>query len=382
MERQPQTSGRWVLFVAVVVGAYVFAQQRPSGTGGTVTRKGGGNPAGQSSQVQYNADGVFGATTGVETDTQHLRIVYDYVAPGIPDSGTRAIHYDFAPDSGWFPTSYVIDSTTGIPLSPSMVHNGLIIPTIGTKDVWQMQCHFPDTYPQGATYAQNALSSTAAIQIASANGTSGLAFDAGTWWGQQHWVIGLTNAGTTGNAVQAAYESTVALKRGLLGAGGFITWHRFSILGTFPAGCGRRFFGLANRTTVFTAAAEPENQTNTIWAGCPYNNSNMGIYSNDSSGSATLNTDLGASFPCKTAGYGYDVWFYAPPSSSVVYWFVSQIPSPDPTQILPNVTASGMITTDLPEANALLAIHNESNNSDSGLADRMGWGPMCAWQHW
>jgi len=163
-----------------------------------------------------------------------------------------------------------------------------------------------------------------------------------------------TTAVTNNAAAGTRHAVSEFWRGGAAGEGGFLYGCRFGGRANFDdANSGTRaYVGLHGVNSVISGGTEPSNLTSTIGMAKDGTDTNWQIIHNDSSGTCTK-IDLGANFPANT-NYAdiYDVWFYAKPNDSNVYYYVERR---DATTMAVSHTASGTINTDLPATSTRLS---------------------------
>jgi hypothetical protein len=126
----------------------------------------------------------------------------------------------------------------------------------------------------------------------------------------------------------------------------------------------RMFVGL-NTTTASMNNAEPSSQTNCIGIGADAGETTFSIMHNDGAGAATK-IALGANFPADTRNADiYALTLTAQPGATTVEYLVERY-NTDP--VIPDVTASGSIHTNLPATTIGLQFHFWRNNGATALA--------------
>ena len=363
------------LSVACATGKYLSALD----AGGPVCATPAGVPGGSSPQIQYNNSGAFGGVTNFQSDGTRPSIVAETTHPSAP--GSNSLAYDYNPVAGFPPEPFRISSAYGFPENDGRIAGAVFQPIPDSLASTWPRCSVIDAWG-GTTWASVGLSQNP-ITCTEGSATGSGNIDAGTWFGRQRWHRG--TSATTANAsvdchMQALHSITGS--GACSGCGGFRWWGRACIIKKPPNGQvdnWRVFFGLAGTVTAF-GAVEPSNIPNTIYFGCDPTESNLQVKSNDSSGAATTQKDLGSSFPCKTPGACFDMWLDNPPGSSTVYWFVRRLPDSDGTSR--TSTDKGSFSTDIPGSNIQLATHIAVNNADSGVGIQMATTGSCTWDNW
>lgn len=149
------------------------------------------------------------------------------------------------------------------------------------------------------------------------------------------------------------------------GHGGFLWWSSFA-LNTVNA-TQRVFVGL-NASTSPSQTVDPSTLVNTAYFGCDAAVANMNFCTNAGSGTATC-TDLGANFPCKTAGAFYTVWIWAAPNASSISYAIQRHDVAAAT--------NGSVTTNLPVNTALLTWQVYSNSGSTAVGVIMSVMGVC-----
>jgi hypothetical protein len=164
---------------------------------------------------------------------------------------------------------------------------------------------------------------------------------------------------TSNNASSGIRSAAQQFGRGNgAGRGGFHFVARFGISDATLVAGARLFVGLTSSTSVL-GNADPSTFTNIIGVGLDAADTNLQIMHNDAGGSA-VKIDLGASFPESTVTDFYELSLYCPPNGIEVSYQVINLST--------NVSASGVIISDLPLNTQLLAWQLWRHNVATGLA--------------
>lgn len=200
---------------------------------------------------------------------------------------------------------------------------------------------------------------TSVLGTSAANsGISGVTPSTTNFASQQLRAVAQTSgtAGTQGYASFAAY----AWRGNAAGLGGFYCVIRFLIEN---ADAGYRWFvGMQPQLSGF-GNVEPSSRTNIFGVGVDVADSNIQLMTNDGSGSATK-TDLGASFPGKTAGAVYEFRCHCDPNGSDMDWTLERFDSAQ--------TTGGTVSSDLPASNTQLGPMAWINNGAVSSQAKLG----------
>lgn len=134
------------------------------------------------------------------------------------------------------------------------------------------------------------------------------------------------------------------------GRGGFFYVARF-VVDTISAGA-RWFVGLYGSAAAI-GNANPSSLANTLGFGIDASHTTVRWFYNDGSGTAS-SSDMGASFPAKTANVVYEIRIFCPPNGSTIYYSIERLDSA--------AFAEGSVTTDIPAATQLLSPQIWANN--------------------
>lgn len=320
-----------------------------AGRKGTLTVNGGGSgsPGGSSGQLQWNNAAAFDGTARVTTDGNDLMLSGQTSVPtGVAGKLTPLAYGLFGPAMPAWAQGDLGFSWSALPGPADAIHAywGCTLPH------WASTILVPSG---GATSPSTTPASTSVAWAAT---------DAKT---RAPWIGQVTAAAinTTGSVLPAA-----GMWRGnAAGLGGFWVHGATAVAGAPPSGQ-RMFFGLA--TTTISAAADPSAALNTVGFACDTGATTLSVISNDNAGAATVAKALGASFPCTTAGIGYDWWLWATPNASTINWAIREI--------VGGATDSGTISTDLPLATVFLSWLQWINTGPTtATAASLHVGPVC-----
>lgn len=144
------------------------------------------------------------------------------------------------------------------------------------------------------------------------------------------------------------------------GMGGFRYVARFGTSDAAIVAGANMFCGLSGSSGVGNGASVAS-ALNILGLGADAGDTNMQIFCNDATGTATK-VDLGANFPANTTNVDmYELAMFAPSGSAGnVYWQVIRLNTGD--------TASGTISTDMPAVNQLLLPIIQRSNLSTGLS--------------
>lgn len=155
----------------------------------------------------------------------------------------------------------------------------------------------------------------------------------------------VTTAATT---AVAGFRSTVAQfwRGNAAGLGGFTYVCRWAPATGASTTTSRAFCGLMNSTAAPTDV-EPSSLTSMVGMGYNAADTNLQIFTNDGTGTATK-TDLGASFPVSTTDRSkvYELALFCPPNGSSIQYEVTDVGT--------GAKATGTLTTDLPPSTTFL----------------------------
>lgn len=331
-----------------------------------------GGAAGASGVVQYNNSGSFGGITNLKSDGTNLQYTALTSHPAAPAADSTTL-YSYEPSSTQPQGLYRIDSFMGLPMTAGVsVWTGGIFSPVSTTATWLSECHIWGIW--GASGTANSINIGSGTTISNIGANFNQISWANTNYKTHQRLAGSSNAGT--NNTNAGFNlATLTTWRGnATGAGGFVVWQRTYIAS--GATSRQRFFaGLAAQTTALSAA-DPSATTNTVYFGCDQGQDTLRICSNDNSGTATCGTDLGSNFPCTTNGAGYDFWLAAKPNDTAIYYYIERLDSAQ--------TASGNISSDLPQNTVQLAPQVWINNGSDGgnTTVRVDWGGLCMLNNW
>jgi hypothetical protein len=141
--------------------------------------------------------------------------------------------------------------------------------------------------------------------------------------------------------------------------GGFRLLARFGCADAATVAGARQFVGL----TYTTFTGDPVSQIMLIGVGCDSGDTNLSIYTNDFSGTATK-IPLSASFPAHTLGVDvYDLAMYCPRDGASIAVTVTRVNTGD--------SFNTSLTTDLPQSNTALSFTFQRGNGPTALATRL-----------
>jgi hypothetical protein len=260
-------------------------------------------PAGSASSVQFNAGGgSLGAAANVLVTGGNLQLSDTTLPSSTPSSGL-VIYARSRANKRYLNT--IGPAGLDTPLQPGLFANRIYLwtaPISGTTP--SVTGWIAWTAITGGTVANNAPASTNLLLS----------------------VPSITYPTTaTANSVAGTRVATAHVWRGnAVGLGGFFLAYRFGLAGTLTAP--KLFVGLGNAAAPPSMATgvEPTSATNTIFFGAASTNANLNACINGATGSATC-TDLGASFPVRTANAFYEARIFAAPSSTAIYYNVQRL---------------------------------------------------------
>jgi hypothetical protein len=171
----------------------------------------------------------------------------------------------------------------------------------------------------------------------------------------------LTSAATANSASESRIAATRVWRGSGAGLGGFFHRTKFSIEST--TALQRMFIGFSNVTTAIATTQVISTLTNIIGIGFDSSETEMSIYVNDASGTATK-IGLGANFPSNSTSTIFDFTLFCPPNASSVFYQV--------TNMATGAVATGELTTDLPANTTFLAYHAYMNNGGTAAAVILG----------
>jgi hypothetical protein len=171
--------------------------------------------------------------------------------------------------------------------------------------------------------------------------------------------LGYVSAATAGASCGARLGALQFWRGNGSGLGGFTLIARFGISDALAVANARMFVGL-RAATVVIGNVQPNTLLNIIGVGCLAGETNLSIYHNDGSGTATA-INLGANFPTNTLSTdAYELALFCAPNGSEVSYAVRRLNTA--------FEASGTITTDIPANTQLLAPQLWRNNGGTTLA--------------
>lgn len=284
----------------------------------TVNAAGGGTPAGNTNEIQYNNAGAFGGAANVEINTGNLQLV-STTDPSAPSAGNIIIYSkDIA---GRQLPKWIGPAGVDTPMQPNLMFNNVSIIS-----------------PGGGT-APNALGCTV-TNVGTVSHPNIAATNLKT---QTRRFVNTSAA--TGGALATTRVSALECWRGnVAGQGGFFTVARFGFTTTQV---GQRFFiGLDSNATA--APTNIDYLTSTTTA-------KIGMYATGSTGNWSLiyntaaavptNVPLGATFPINTTDL-YEMILFAKPNDTAISYRI--------TNLSTGAATSNTIASNLPASTALL----------------------------
>ncbi len=157
----------------------------------------------------------------------------------------------------------------------------------------------------------------------------------------------IRNTSSTANSSLNEWHSTTDFvwRGNAAGRGGFQFFYRFGNAVT-PSTNMKCFFGLiVSAASAPVGTVDPSSFLNCIGIGCDAADTNLSIFNNDGSGSATK-TPLGSSFPARTTDTLYDVVIIAPANGGNVTYSVTNLGT--------GAVSTGTISSDLPSTTTFL----------------------------
>lgn len=337
---------------------------------GTVGYVGAGSssstsPASPNLSVQFNNAGAFGGANEVMIDGGHLALVGQTTTPAAPTGNVwQPYVFKFTTTQPSIPEG--IDSYWGRPMPTGLI--GAYFNKLGTTYGWEVTCTITDGFNNtGTTTIGQAGGGTITAGAAAAK-----AWSSADLYGRTRFETSSLTL-TAGQKVTRLLNALQCWRGNTAGAGGFMFFTRIN-MDTVNTGGGRTsqqsFFGLINRTTILTAAAEPSSFADSVYVGNDSFQTTLRICSNDNAGSATC-SDLGSNFPVQTGAF-YDVWLSAAPNSSTIEYAVQRLDSV--------FTATGSLSADLPRNTVQLTWQDTMGTGSDGGALVFGFSQSClAW---
>lgn len=171
--------------------------------------------------------------------------------------------------------------------------------------------------------------------------------------------IGYVSSSTAGNLAKLTLSITSQFWRGnSAGLGGFTMVARWGTSDAATVASARTFVGMSAGSL---NTLDPSTYTQLVGVGADSADSNLQIITNDGTGTATK-IDLGANFPANTLSTdAYELMLFCPPNGSSIYYQVTRLG----TSVTP---ATGTISTDLPDATALMTPVIQRCNGPTALA--------------
>lgn len=300
--------------------------------------------------VQFNNGGVLGGATNVMIDGGLLGFVPLYGPPPAP-TGNVQLLLSHAADSGFPGLPVLMDQMFG-----SEIPYGSLawFTRLGTSSSWrpeQVSCN-------GANSTLETVNNAGATTAGSVGSPAAWA-NTSLYTRSSICPVSTTGSGASSASWRANRDQ--AWVGDGSGHGGF--WYH-ARLALITIGTKMRFAaGMFDIQGDLTTTTDPDQATDSIYFGCNAGAANISICSNDNSGAATC-SDLGASFPCRTAQSMYDFWLFAPASASAIYYWIVRLDSP--------ASATGMVTADLPRSTVRLNHHEWVNTGDAGSQCSIG----------
>jgi len=306
--------------MAAQLGDKIYAERM--GIGGTVTVQeivnlagGGGSPAGANGEVQFNNNGVFGASQKFKFNeaTGDIQVEGVTAEPSTPASGKIALYTKYIAGKA----SLKIKDANGLDYSMQAALWGNNITlwnnTNATAGSWI------GTVGTGAGTFTQALPSIASVYTSIKRAR-------------------YANVVTTLNQVLGQRQTESMFFRGsVAGQGGFFFFARMGF-DAWQSGC-RFFAGMHNNTNVVTA--NPSLLNNTV--GFCIDDTDNGAISFLTRGTVATKASTGFT---ASAGVGYDLYIFCAPNSSQISWRIFNLNT--------SVEVSGIATLTLPNAISML----------------------------
>lgn len=171
--------------------------------------------------------------------------------------------------------------------------------------------------------------------------------------------IGSTSLAGAGNSASMRVAALQWFRGNAAGVGGFVSISRWGLSDAATVATARFFVGMCGTISDFGNVG-PSSLINIIGVGADNGDTNLALFHNDGSGTATK-VDLGANFPAQTLNTDlYELCLYCPPNAAYVNYLVRRLNTGD--------NIEGQITTDLPAATQLLGYQFWRNNNSTALA--------------
>jgi hypothetical protein len=283
-------------------------------------------PQGSSGQVQFNSAGAFGGAVNVQIENNNLRLADNTLTTASAANGLDL----FSEKIGGKSCARTIDQFGQITtLQPHIGRNAFCS--------WMPVGNATTINLAGGAVALTAVGTATTANIATTNRH--------TWMRRVEWLV--TVAATT--AIAGFYRNVLQWGRGAAaGDGGFHLICRFGPATGVATTTSRSFTGMRAVTTAPTDV-EPSTLTNIIGVGWGAADTNMQIFYNDATGTASV-VDLGVNFPVPTVDRTkvYELAMFCPPNGTAVYVQVRDLGTGA-------VSTLSTLTTDLPASTQLLA---------------------------
>lgn len=157
-------------------------------------------------------------------------------------------------------------------------------------------------------------------------------------------------------------------------AAGLGGWYLVSVVGVQTAIAGSIYMlGLMEASAFVGATTEASANIDAVFLGWDSGDSNCQIMHNDSAGTCTK-IDLGANFPARTANCIYQLFLFAEPNGSAIYYQVNRLDSA--------FIASGTLSANLPTAGTLLHFNHYESNNATATAPVLNHYKTDIWQPW
>lgn len=230
------------------------------------------------------------------------------------------------------------------------------VPNFAMPDSWNVQamCAYPGTSASTLSgYFDAALTSGTISQPATAN-TSRFT---------RRFRSLITSAGSANSSARVGGHYVIYPGSGYAGG----TFYAYSWTLDTDNGTSRVHVGLA---TALNSSNDPSAHTNTVYVGADAADTNLSIYSNDGSGTATAHTACGASFP--KAGGLYSTAISIAPDASTYYVVVRREDSSA-------TDCTATITTNIPSAGQQLRWIVQANTGATASAVAISLNGACAY---
>ena len=256
------------------------------------------------------------------------------LAPSAPGAGTLLVYTQSR--AGRLFTFQKGPSGLDTPLQPALFSNGIIAITPSGSTALTV---FGTPAPTAVgTTSHPAISATAALKTSIRRAIS-------------------TSAATANSACGFRIASNICFRGDIPGSGGF--WLRTRWGSSSSTLLQRSMVGLFSTTGALATTQSPSALTNCVFMGNDSGDTNMQIMHNDGSGACTK-IDLGSNFPAVNVDAMYDFDLFAAPNSSTIGWRVHRIDT--------GQTASGTISTDMPNSTQFLSWQMSLNNGGTAAS--------------